>query len=41
MTHSLLFARDLIIYWVKVTLAPIELTYDMIEAELQRRGVNQ
>ncbi|HLG83877.1 MAG TPA: hypothetical protein VKY22_22930 [Bradyrhizobium sp.] len=40
MTQALLFTRDLIICWLKVSLAPVELTYDMIEAELQRRGVD-
>ncbi len=40
MTQALLFARDFIIYWLKVSLAPVEITYDMIEAELQRRGVD-
>jgi len=40
MTPALLLARDFIIYWVKVSLAPVEFTYDMIEAELRRRGID-
>lgn len=40
MTSALLLAQDFIICWVKLSLAPVELTYDMIEAELQRRGVD-
>ena len=38
MTQALLFARDFIIYWLNVALAPVEFAYDMIESELQRRG---
>ena len=40
MTQALLLARHFIIYWVNVSLAPVELTYDMVEAELLRRGVD-
>ena len=39
MTPALLLARDGIIYWVNVWLAPIECMFDMIETELVRRGV--
>jgi len=38
MMPPLLLARDLIICWVNVSLVPVEFTFDMIEAELQRRG---
>jgi hypothetical protein len=40
MTPALLLARDIIICWVKVSLVPVEFTFDMIEAELQRRGLD-
>jgi hypothetical protein len=40
MTPALLLARDIIICWVKVSLVPVEFTFDMIEAELQRRGID-
>ena len=40
MTPALLLARDLIICWVNVSLVPVEFTFDIIEAELQRRGIN-
>lgn len=39
MTPALLLARDGIIYWVNVWLAPIESMFDIIETELVRRGV--
>ncbi|WP_187436667.1 hypothetical protein [Bradyrhizobium rifense] len=39
MTPALLLARDCIIYWVNVWLAPVECMFDMIESELVRRGV--
>ena len=39
MTPALLLARDCIICWVNVWLAPVECTFDMIESELARRGV--
>lgn len=39
MTPALLLARDCIIYWVNVWLAPVECVYDVIESELVRRGV--
>ena len=40
MTPALLLARDFIVYWVNLSLTPVELAYDIIEAELQRRGVD-
>ena len=40
MTPALLLARDLIICWVEVSLVPVEFTFEMIEAELQRRGID-
>jgi hypothetical protein len=40
MTPALLFARDCIICWVNVWLAPVEYTFDMIESELERRGID-
>jgi hypothetical protein len=39
MTPALLLARDSIIYWVNVWLAPVEYAFDAIESELLRRGV--
>ncbi|CCE08410.1 conserved hypothetical protein [Bradyrhizobium sp. STM 3843] len=39
MTPALLIARDFIIYWVNVSLLPVEVTFDAIEAELRRRGI--
>ncbi|SFP55803.1 hypothetical protein SAMN05216330_108127 [Bradyrhizobium sp. Ghvi] len=39
MTPALLIARDCIIYWVNVWIAPVEYVFDMIETELARRGV--
>ena len=40
MTTALLLARDCIIYWVNVWVAPVECTFNMIESELVRRGVD-
>jgi len=40
MTPSLLFARDFIIHWVNFWVAPVEFTFDMIESELERRGID-
>ena len=40
MTTALLLARDCIIYWVNVWIAPVECAFDMIESELVRRGVD-
>ena len=40
MTPALLLARDCIIYWVNIWLAPVECTFDTIESELVRRGVD-
>lgn len=39
MTPALLFARSFIIQWVTVWVTPFEFSFDMIEAELRRRGV--
>lgn len=35
----LLFARMWIIGWVTLALAPVEVVFDGIEAELERQGV--
>jgi hypothetical protein len=39
-TPTLLFARRVIIQWVTFWVAPFEFTFDMIEAELYRLGVD-
>ncbi|MGY3609794.1 MULTISPECIES: hypothetical protein [unclassified Bradyrhizobium] len=39
MTPPLLIARDCIIYWVNVWIAPVECVFDVIESELARRGI--
>jgi hypothetical protein len=39
MTSDLLLARDCIICWVTIWLAPVESMFDVIETELVRRGV--
>ncbi|MDF0493701.1 hypothetical protein [Bradyrhizobium yuanmingense] len=39
MTPALVIARDCIIYWVNVWIAPLECVFDAIESELARRGV--
>ncbi|MBB4371765.1 hypothetical protein GGD63_004566 [Bradyrhizobium sp. cir1] len=39
MTPALLIARNCIIYWVNVWIAPVECVFDVIESELARRGV--
>ncbi|MHC2336958.1 hypothetical protein [Bradyrhizobium sp. USDA 4454] len=39
MTLALLIARDCIIYWVNVWIAPVECVFDVIESELARRGI--
>jgi hypothetical protein len=39
MTTMLIATRAAIIWWVAVSLAPIEVVYDAIEAELERRDV--
>ncbi|SDN14639.1 MULTISPECIES: hypothetical protein [Nitrobacteraceae] len=39
MTPALLFSRDCIIYSVNVWLLPVECVFNIIEAELARRGV--
>ena len=38
MTSALLLARDCIIYSVNVWLVPVEFAFNIIEAELVRRG---
>lgn len=40
MTPGLLIARGLIVHWVTLWLAPVEYAFDMIESELERRGVD-
>ena len=40
MTSALLLARDCIVYSVNVWLVPVEYTFDMIESELERRGID-
>jgi hypothetical protein len=39
MTPILLLSRDCIIYWVSVWIAPVECVFNMIESELERRGI--
>jgi hypothetical protein len=39
MTPLLLLSRDCIICWVTVWLAPVECVFDLIESELERRGI--
>jgi hypothetical protein len=39
MTPFLIMARDAIIAWVWFSLAPVEVVFDAIEDELERRGV--
>ena len=39
MIPALLIARDCIIYWVNVWIAPVECVFNVIESELARRGV--
>ena len=39
MTPMLIAMRATIIWWVTVSLTPIEVVHDAIEAELERRGV--
>jgi hypothetical protein len=39
MTTILIAMRAAIIWWVSVSLMPIEVVYDAIESELQRRDV--
>jgi hypothetical protein len=39
MTTMLIAMRAAIIWWVTVSLTPIEVVYDAIEAELERRDV--
>jgi hypothetical protein len=40
MTPALLIARGLIVHWVTLWLAPVEYAFDVIESELERRGVD-
>jgi hypothetical protein len=40
MTPALLIARGFIIHWVTFWLAPVEYSFNMIESELERRGVD-
>jgi hypothetical protein len=40
MTPALLIARTLIVHWVTLWLVPAEYAFDMIESELERRGVD-
>lgn len=39
MTPLLIAAREGIIWWVALYLMPVEIIFDAIEAELERRGV--
>jgi hypothetical protein len=39
MTEYLIAARAAVILWTNVALMPVELLFDAIEAELERRGV--
>jgi hypothetical protein len=40
MIDFLLFTRACIIGWTWFALSPVELTFDAIETELERRGVS-
>jgi hypothetical protein len=40
MTEYLIAARAAVILWTNVALMPVELLFDAIEAELERRGVD-
>ncbi len=40
MTPALLYARTFIIEWVRIWLTPVESAFDVIEAELVRRGID-
>ncbi len=40
MTPYLIAAREGIIWWVTLTLTPVEIVFDAIEAEIDRRGVS-
>jgi hypothetical protein len=39
MTPYLIAAREGIIWWVTLTLMPVEIVFDTIEAEIDRRKV--
>jgi hypothetical protein len=38
MTEYLIIARVAIVLWVNLAVIPVELVFDAIEAELERRG---
>ena len=40
MTTMLIIMRAAIIWWVRVSLMPIEVVYDAIESELERRDMS-
>jgi hypothetical protein len=39
MTEYLIAARAAVVLWTNLALTPVELFFDAIEAELERRGV--
>ena len=39
MTPMLLLSRDCIFYWTNVWIVPVEVVLDLIESELELRGV--
>jgi hypothetical protein len=39
MTECLIAARAAIILWIKLAVMPAEVVFDVIEAELEHRGV--
>lgn len=39
MTEYLIVARAAVILWVNLALTPVEIVFDAIESELERRGV--
>jgi hypothetical protein len=41
MTEYLIAARAVIIVWTNLAVIPAEIVFDAIEAELERRGVEQ
>jgi hypothetical protein len=41
MTEYLIAARTVIILWTNLAVMPAEIVFDAIEAELERRGVEQ
>jgi hypothetical protein len=40
MTEYLIAARAAIILWTSLAVIPVEIVFDAIEAELERRGVD-